>query len=222
MCRGACHHRRVTSNVLPAEDRIERYTRDLVAYVRSLFPMRFYAGEKWWTVYTAAALLRLTDMADAVLVHLPQCRDLDAAAALRSMYELAVTVAWVLIDPERRTELWQGEARAQELKLHNDLATFGERCSAPQRWQLPRRRSGFRPWPNVPPKWTSTGLRRSMVCTRRGTCSPSAACTTGSIGEEAGRSMVPSQACRRMSARRTPALSLHRRARRSPGWTTRS
>lgn len=112
--------------MLPGDDRIERYNGELVGYVRSLFPMRFYQGEKWSTMYMATALLRVADMAEAVLAHLPARRDLDAAAAVRSLYELAVTVAWVLADPEPRKELWEGEALVQQLKLHNDLAGFGE------------------------------------------------------------------------------------------------
>lgn len=117
----------MTDGVLPAADRIERFTGELVAYVRSLYPMRFYGGEAWANLYTSAALLRLADMAEAVLVHMPQRRDLDAAASLRSMYELVVTVCWVFAAPEERKELWEGEALIQQLKLHNDLAAFGER-----------------------------------------------------------------------------------------------
>lgn len=109
----------------PAEDRIERYTGELITYTRSLFPMRFYKGEKWWTLYTAAAVLRLADISDSVLAHMTPRRDLDASSALRSMYELGVTVTWILIDPEARKPLWEGETQIQQLKLHNDLASFG-------------------------------------------------------------------------------------------------
>lgn len=121
----------MAAEVLPGEDRIARYTGELVDYVRSLFPMRFYTGEKWWTLHTAAALLRLADMADAVLAHMSARRDLDASAALRSMYELVVTVTWILIEPGKRKELWEGEALLQQLKLHNDLTTFGETLLTP-------------------------------------------------------------------------------------------
>jgi Family of unknown function (DUF5677) len=121
----------MTDEVLPSEERIARHTGELVGYVRSLFPMRFYGGEKWWTLHVAAAVLRLADMADAVLAHMPARRDQDASAALRSMYELVVTVSWVLIYPENRKELWEGEALIQQLKLHNDLAAFGEALLTP-------------------------------------------------------------------------------------------
>jgi myo-inositol catabolism protein IolC len=52
-------------------------------------------------------------MADAVLVHLPDRRDLDAAAALRSMYELAVTLTWVLLDPEPHNDAWREDASSR-------------------------------------------------------------------------------------------------------------
>ncbi len=116
----------MSESVLPSEDRILRYTGELVAYVGELFPMRFYSGEKWWRAHLAAALLRLSEIAESILRCLPDRRDLDAAAALRSMYELAVTVAWILIDPRQRNFLWGGEELGQQLRLHNDLTTFGE------------------------------------------------------------------------------------------------
>lgn len=110
---------------LPDEDRIEHYVGELVTYARSHFPMRFYGGEAWWMLYTAAAVLRLADMAESVLAHMADRRDQDASAALRGMYELAVTVTWILIDPEHRKAQWEGEALIQQLRLHNDLAAFG-------------------------------------------------------------------------------------------------
>jgi hypothetical protein len=121
----------MANEVLPSADRIERYTAELVNYVRSLFPMRFYGGEKWWTLHTAAAVLRMADMADAVLAHMPARRDQDASAALRAMYELVVTVSWLLIKPEDRKELWEGEALRQQLALHNDLVSFGQTLLTP-------------------------------------------------------------------------------------------
>jgi hypothetical protein len=116
----------MSSGVLPSADRIDHFAGELIAYVRSLYPMRFYTGETWADLYASAGVLRLADMAESVLAHMPDRRDLDAAAALRSMYELVVTVCWVLAAPQDRKELWEGEALAQQLKLHNDLARFGE------------------------------------------------------------------------------------------------
>jgi hypothetical protein len=65
---------------LADQDRIEQYVGELVAHVRSHFPMRFYSGEAWWTLYTAAAVLRLADMAEGVLAHMADRRDQDASA----------------------------------------------------------------------------------------------------------------------------------------------
>jgi hypothetical protein len=114
------------TEALPQTDRIEYYTRELVQYTRDRFPQRFYGGESWSSMYTAAAILRLTDIVDSVLAHPPARRDQDAWAALRGMYELAVTTVWVLAEPETRKFLWEGEAKKQQLKLHNDLLLVGE------------------------------------------------------------------------------------------------
>lgn len=133
---------------LPDEDRIEHYVGELVAYVRSHFPMRFYSGEAWWTLYTAAAVLRLADMSESVLAHMADRRDQDASAALRGMYELAVTVTWILIDPEDRKAQWEGEALIQQLRLHNDLATFGENLLTPSEVTSAEGRTGLPPLTN--------------------------------------------------------------------------
>jgi hypothetical protein len=98
----------------------------MVDYIRSLYPMRFYQGEKWWVLHASAATLRMADMADATVAHMGARRDEDAAAALRNLYELVVTLVWLLIEPVERKERWEGEALKQQLKLHNDLAAFGE------------------------------------------------------------------------------------------------
>jgi Family of unknown function (DUF5677) len=111
---------------LPSEDRITAHLGEMVRYIRSLYPMRFYQGEKWWTLYASAAVLRMADMADAVIAHMPARRDQEATAALRNLYELVVTLVWVLGDPDTRKANWEGEALIQQLRLHNDLANFGE------------------------------------------------------------------------------------------------
>src|SRR3954471_14646981 len=111
---------------LPSEERIGEHLGEMVGYIRSLYPMRFYQGEKWWTLHASAAVLRMADMADATLAHMTAHRDQEAAAALRNLYEMVVTLVWVLIDPIERRHLWEGDALIQQLKLHNDLAQFGE------------------------------------------------------------------------------------------------
>jgi hypothetical protein len=99
-------------------------------------------------LYTAAALLRMADMADSVLAHMAARRDLDAWAGLRSRYELAVTVAWLLIDPVARKELWEGEALVQQLKLHNDLAAFNEVLLTPAQVASAQAAQGMPPLAN--------------------------------------------------------------------------
>src|SRR4051794_30215890 len=135
--------RMADEDVLPGLDRIQRYVGEMTDYMRSQFPMRFYHGEKWSTVYGAASLLRLADMADSALAHMPQRRDRDAEIELRSMYELTVTLAWVLIDPSTRLDFWKGQALIDQLALHNDMAEFGEAILDPNEIEAAKAAAGF-------------------------------------------------------------------------------
>src|SRR4051794_3734064 len=133
---------------LPSEARITEHLGEMVRYIHSRYPMRFYQGEKWWTVHASAAALRMADMADATLAHITDHRDQEAAAALRNLYEMVVTLVWVLIDPIERRHHWEGEALIQQLKLHNDLATFGETLLDPSEIAAGRSATGMPPLVN--------------------------------------------------------------------------
>jgi Family of unknown function (DUF5677) len=115
------------TNLYPSPRRMRRANRELVALVRSNYPMRFYAGERWWKLYAAAALLRMCDTVESIMGLLPERRDLDAQTLLRSLYEQVVTFAWVMIEPTEHHRRWEGEAKMQLLVLHNDALRFGER-----------------------------------------------------------------------------------------------
>jgi hypothetical protein len=90
----------------------------------------------------------MADMADATLVHMSAHRDQDAAAALRNLYEMVVTLVWVPIDPIERRHRWEGEALIQQLKLHRDFATFGETLFDPQEIAAGRAATGMPPLAN--------------------------------------------------------------------------
>jgi hypothetical protein len=98
---------------------LRRVNREFVKYVRSNLPTRFYGGEKWWTVHVAAALFRMCSGVDAVMALMARRRDDDALVLLRSLYEQAVVVAWVAIDPEARHERWAGSSNIELRKMHN-------------------------------------------------------------------------------------------------------
>lgn len=93
--------------------------------------MRFYKGEPWWTFYVAAALLRMCDTVEGMMLLMARRKDGDALMLLRSLYEQVVVVAWVAIDPEQRHKRWQGASNEETLKLHNEALRYGETILSP-------------------------------------------------------------------------------------------
>jgi hypothetical protein len=106
--------------------KLRRVNRGFVRYVRANFPMRFYSGEPWWTLYAAAALLRMCDTVDGMMLLMARRKDGDALILLRSLYEQVVLFAWVAIDPDDRHRQWEGESNKEMLKLHNEALKYGE------------------------------------------------------------------------------------------------
>jgi hypothetical protein len=104
---------------------LRRVNREFVAFVRSKFPMRFYGGEKMWSVYAAAALLRMCDTVEAMMFLLARRKDGESLVLLRALYEQMVRFAWVAIDPAERHANWAGDSHRQMLKLHNAVAKYG-------------------------------------------------------------------------------------------------
>jgi hypothetical protein len=97
-----------------------------VGYVRAQYPRRFWNQQvSNRDSIVAAALLRMADQLETLMVLLPARRDLDAAVLVRSMYELMVRLCWVLIDPDERIEMWQTYTMVERLKQHRQLAAYG-------------------------------------------------------------------------------------------------
>jgi hypothetical protein len=105
--------------------------REFVQYVRANYPMRFYRSEPLWRPYSAAALLRLCDTVESMMTLMTRGKDEDAEVLLRSLYEQAVVLAWVAIDPPKRHARWKGDGDRQLLKLHNEAARYGEGFLSP-------------------------------------------------------------------------------------------
>jgi len=106
--------------------KLRRVNREFVQYVRANFPMRFYRGEHDSAIFTAAAVLRACDTLESMMLLLARREDEDAFVLLRSLYEQAVVVAWVAVDPEVRHERWWGQSQRQTLKLHKALVPYGQ------------------------------------------------------------------------------------------------
>src|ERR1700710_1222542 len=110
---------------------LRRVNREFVQYVRRNFPMRFYSGESWWSLFAAAALLRMCDSLDAIMALLVGRTAGDAQTLLRSLYEQCVVFAWVAADPDVRHPRWEGEHNKQLLTRHNELLPYGETLLSP-------------------------------------------------------------------------------------------
>lgn len=101
----------MSTDPFPSNEEMRTATAELVAIVRSRLPMRYYGGERWWSMFAAAALVRMTDTVSSLLALMPGDHTLDAQSLLRSLYEQVVTFAWIGVDPDRRQFRWDGEAR---------------------------------------------------------------------------------------------------------------
>lgn len=104
---------------------LRRVNREFVRYVRANFPIRFYRSDPLWAVYWAAALLRMCDTVESMMALLTRGKDEDTEILLRSLYEQAVVLAWVAIDPPVRHKQWKGESDKQLLTLHNEVVPYG-------------------------------------------------------------------------------------------------
>jgi hypothetical protein len=110
---------------LPSADRIRKHGGELVAYVRSNFPMRFYSGESWWSTFAAASVLRMTDTVEHITTELGTMSNGDSLTLVRAVYEQGVTLCWIAIDPEPHHGRWRAHALASDSKLHDDVERFG-------------------------------------------------------------------------------------------------
>lgn len=127
----------------PSSEQIREATAELVALVRARLPMRYYGGERWWSLFLAAALVRMADTVESGLDLWTDDRNLDGQTLLRSLYEQVVTFAWIGIDPDRRQFRWSGQAIWERLRLHNDASTFGERIMSDSEVEDAKRRLGI-------------------------------------------------------------------------------
>ena len=110
----------------PSNEEMREATTELVAPVRSRLPMRYYGGERWWSMFIAGALVWMTDTVESLIVLMADDLNIDGRTLLRSLYEQVVTFAWIGIDPDRRQFRWLGPAQWERRRLHNDARNFGE------------------------------------------------------------------------------------------------
>jgi uncharacterized protein DUF5677 len=112
----------------PTTKQLRRIDREFVAMARSWFPRRFYGRTAQHQAFVGAALLRMCDTLDDMMVLMthPGPSDQGARVLLRSLYEQAVRLSWVLIDQQAHHSAWVGHAQNELLTIHNSLVPFGE------------------------------------------------------------------------------------------------
>lgn len=114
------------SEQFPTTEQIAEGASELVRIVRSQLPMRFYAGETWWSIFGAASLARMCDTVESLMDAMAARRDADAHDLVRSLYDQVVAFGWIAIDPDRRHQRWIDGAGAEMLALHREAEAFGE------------------------------------------------------------------------------------------------
>jgi|SRR5271154_1430313 len=110
---------------------LRRVNREFVNYVKEHFPMRFYRSHPRWRLCAAAALLRMCDTVDTIMIMMGRRKLLDAQTLLRSLYEQVVVFASVAIDPESRLAQWEGQSKIEQLKIHNEALAYGQTILTP-------------------------------------------------------------------------------------------
>lgn len=114
------------SETFPSPEQMLEATDELVAIVRRQLPMRFYAGETWWSIFGSASLARMCDTVEALMGQLPARRDADAQDLLRSLYDQVVAFGWIAVNPDERHQRWIDDAGARMFELHGEGEAFGE------------------------------------------------------------------------------------------------
>ena len=61
----------------PSNEEMREATTELVALVRSRLLMRYYGGERWWSMFIAGTLVRMTDTVESLIVLMAEDLSID-------------------------------------------------------------------------------------------------------------------------------------------------
>jgi hypothetical protein len=127
-----------------------------------------------WPTIALAFLARMASTVDAITTLAEHGRVLDGQALLRSLYEHAVTICWIAIDPPKHLPEWMAVSEQKYRALYHDAKRFGheimsaeaaDQLGTPERkWQLDKRAEEVDDFwsPRIdafrPPSWDSEGL----------------------------------------------------------------
>jgi hypothetical protein len=113
----------------------------LVAYVRDLFPRRFYPSERAWLADVAALLLSTADTVEHLTSEAATMPGIDALTLVRTVFERTVAIAWIMIDPEPRAQRWHHDSLRQSHTIVREMRGYGiefTRAPAPLNPKLER------------------------------------------------------------------------------------
>ena len=131
------------SDPFPSDKEIQAANAGLVAVVRRHLPMGFYGSASHWLLWSTVALIRMADTVDAAMTLMRARQDIDGRNLIRSLYEQVVTFAWIAVDPRARYSRWMAESVWEDLRLHNDATSFGERVLTDEEVARSRQLLGF-------------------------------------------------------------------------------
>jgi hypothetical protein len=109
----------------PEPAQLRRINREFLGYLRSSFPRRYYRQDADWSLFGAAALLRMCDTVASMMALMTAHKNGDARTLARSLYEQAVVFAWVAVDPKTRLSRWRDQALKDDLARHNEAVPYG-------------------------------------------------------------------------------------------------
>jgi hypothetical protein len=110
----------------PGPVQLRRINREFVGYLRASFPRRYYRQDPDWSLFGAAALLRMCDTVASMMALMTAHKDGDARTLARSIYEQAVVFSWVAVDPKTRLNRWRYQALKDDLARHNEAIPYGQ------------------------------------------------------------------------------------------------
>lgn len=108
-------------------DASRRISRQLIESTDEVFPVDLPSSgmHDEWPLVGWAMLARACRTLDSITALAPERAASDASVLTRTLFEEAVTFAWIAIDPDENVKSWLRWDRSQRIKMDNDLVDRG-------------------------------------------------------------------------------------------------
>src|SRR4051794_21447918 len=115
------------TEALARSEQASRRSRAMLGLIDQLYPRTVPAtgAHHDWPAAGWAMLARSAGSLGSVMALLAPRRAIDAAVLARTLYEQAVTFAWIAINPTEHARRWVRWDRRQRIKADNDLRDVG-------------------------------------------------------------------------------------------------